>query len=68
MDACRYDGLLVGFRVGRSDANNDLNDLRNPLLQLGFEARTEGSRDLFRKSRILERITIYGEGLPAKTY
>ena len=68
MDACRYDGLLVGFLAGRSDANNGLNGLRNPLLQLGFEARTESSRDLFRVPRILERIAIYGEGLLTKTY
>ena len=68
MDACRYDGLLIGILAGESDANNDFNCLRNPVLQLGFEERTKGSHNLFWKSGIRKTRTIYGEVHLTKTY
>ncbi|MHB8337860.1 MAG: type II toxin-antitoxin system HicA family toxin [Ignavibacteriaceae bacterium] len=53
---------------GKSDANINFNDLINFLLSLGFEVRTRGSHNIFRKDGIEEKINLQKDGNNAKPY
>jgi len=64
----KYDKLLFQILRGTSDANIRFDDLRQLLLQLGFEERTRGSHHVFRKEGIQEKINVQQEGSKAKPY
>lgn len=53
---------------GRSDKNINFKDIRNLLLNLGFEERVWGSHHLFRKEGIAEKVSIQKDGNKAKAY
>ena len=53
---------------GTSDANIAFRDLCRILIRLGFEERTKGSHHIFRRTGILERITLQKDGNKAKPY
>ena len=60
--------LLNQILAGRGDANVAFDDLRNLLLQLGFELRIRGSHHLFRKAGVVEKINLQRDGNKAKPY
>jgi hypothetical protein len=53
---------------GTSDATIRFDDLRQLLLNLGFEMRVRGSHHIFRKAGIDEKINLQREGSEAKPY
>ena len=53
---------------GKSDANIRFEDLRQLLLNLGFEERIKGSHHSFRKEGIEEKPNLQRDGNKAKTY
>jgi predicted RNA binding protein YcfA (HicA-like mRNA interferase family) len=53
---------------GTSDAAIRFDDLRQLLLNLGFEMRVRGSHHIFRKGGIEEKINLQREGNEAKPY
>jgi predicted RNA binding protein YcfA (HicA-like mRNA interferase family) len=53
---------------GTSDATIRFDDLRQLLLNLGFEMRVRGSHHIFRKAGIDEKINLQREASEAKPY
>ena len=53
---------------GRSDANVGFDELRNLLINLGFEERVRSSHHIFVKSGVEELINLQSEGRKAKPY
>lgn len=53
---------------GKSDANIRFEDLRQLLLNLGFEERIKNSHHIFRKAGIEEKPNLQRDGNKAKTY
>jgi len=53
---------------GTSDAAIRFDDLRQLLLNLGFEMRVRGSHHIFRKAGIEEKVNLQREGSDAKPY
>ena len=53
---------------GKSDANINFEDLRNFLLDLGFEERIKGSHHSYRKEGIVEKPNLQRDGNKAKSY
>jgi predicted RNA binding protein YcfA (HicA-like mRNA interferase family) len=53
---------------GTSDAAIRFDDLRQLLLNLGFEMRVRGSHHIFRKAGIKEKVSLQREGSDAKPY
>ena len=53
---------------GTSDAAIRFDDLRELLLNLGFEMRVRGSHHIFRKAGIEEKVNLQREGSEAKPY
>jgi hypothetical protein len=53
---------------GTSDAAIRFDDLRQLLLNLGFEMRVRGSHHIFRKAGIEEKVNLQCEGCEAKPY
>lgn len=53
---------------GKSDANINFEDLRNFLLDLGFEERIKGSHHSYRKEGIVEKPNLQRDGSKAKSY
>jgi predicted RNA binding protein YcfA (HicA-like mRNA interferase family) len=53
---------------GTSDAAIRFGDLRQLLLNLGFEMRVRGSHHVFRKAGIEEKVNLQREGSKAKPY
>lgn len=47
---------------GKSDANINFEDLRNFLLDLGFEERIKGSHHSYRKEGIVEKPNLQRDG------
>ncbi|MCG6869966.1 MAG: type II toxin-antitoxin system HicA family toxin [Gammaproteobacteria bacterium] len=64
----RHEKLLIQILRGTSDANISFVDLRQLLIRLGFEERTRGSHQLFRKEGVEEKINLQREGNKAKPY
>lgn len=65
--------LLRRILDGRADADIGFSDLRALLLHfvlfhLGFEERTRGSRHIFRRADVEERINLQKQGNKAKPY
>lgn len=53
---------------GKSDTNIRFEDLRQTLLNLGFEERIKGSHHSFRKEGVEEKPNLQRDGSKAKTY
>jgi hypothetical protein len=53
---------------GLSDANIGFDDLVYVLEHYGFDRRTKGSHNIFRKAGIYERINLQKDGNKAKPY
>ena len=64
----KWDRLLEQILRGRSDANIPFNDLCGLLVHLGFERRTRGSHNVFRRSGIAEKPNLQRSGNDAKPY
>ena len=60
--------ILWQILKGSSDANIKFSDLRNLLIQLGFEERVKGNHHLYRKPEVYEKINIQKDGNKAKPY
>ena len=60
--------VLLNVLRGTSDANIRFEDLCNLLIRLGFDRRTSGSHNIFRKSGVIEKVNIQKEGSKAKPY
>ena len=63
-----FEKLLLQVLRGATDANIAFNDLRQLLLQLGFEERIKGSHHTFRRSGVIEKINLQKDGTKAKSY
>ena len=64
----KYDKLLFQILRGTSDANVPFNDLRQLLMNMGFEERIRGSHHIFRRPGIVDKINLQREGNKAKVY
>ena len=64
----KWDKLLDQILRGTSDANVPFEDLCNLLGRLGFERRTRGSHNIFRKAGIVEKPNLQNAGNNAKPY
>ena len=60
--------LLMKILRGKSDANINFEELRNILLNYGFEERIRGSHHLFVKQGVEELINLQKDGKAAKPY
>ncbi len=64
----KWDKLLDQILRGTSDANISFDDLCHLLVRLGFERRTRGSHNIFRKQGIPEMPNLQRSGNNAKPY
>ena len=64
----KWDKLLDRILRGSSDANISFDDLCGLLERLGFERRTRGSHNVFRRANIIERPNLQRSGNNAKPY
>ena len=64
----KWEKVLFQILRGANDANVSFSDLCNLLLRLGFEKRTRGSHNVFRKAGIAEKINLQSDGSKAKPY
>lgn len=64
----KWSKLLERILRGTSDANIAFDDLCGLLERLGFERRTRGSHNVFRKAGVLEKPNLQKSGPNAKTY
>lgn len=64
----KWDRLLERVLRGSSDAAIPFDDLCGLLERLGFERRTRGSHNVFRRAGIAERPNLQHSGRHAKPY
>jgi len=64
----KWEKVLLQVLRGTSDANIAFEDLCNLLVRLGFERRTSGSHNIFRKAGTIEKPNLQREGNKAKPY
>ena len=64
----KWEKILLQVLRGTSDANIAFEDLCYLLVRLGFERRTRGSHNIFRKAGIAEKPNLQREGNKAKPY
>ena len=64
----KFEKLRQKIMEGVSDANINFEDLRNFLLNLGFEERVKGSYHSFRKAGIADKPNLQRDGSKAKSY
>ncbi len=64
----KWEKLLERILCGRSDASISFDDLCGLLERLGFERRTRGSHNVFRRSGIVEKPNLQRHGSNAKVY
>ena len=64
----KWDKILEQVLRGSSDANIPFDTLCGLLLKLGFEQRTRGSHNIFRKHDIVEKPNLQRDGVNAKPY
>lgn len=64
----KWDKLLEQILRGSSDASIPFDDLCNLLVRLGFERRTRGSHNVFRRLDVIEKPNLQRAGANAKTY
>lgn len=60
--------LLTKILSGAADANISFADLRQLLLQLGFEERIRGDHHIFARQDVAEIINLQPKGANAKPY
>jgi hypothetical protein len=63
-----WDKLLDRVLRGTSDANISFDDLCGLLERLGFERRTRGSHNVFRRPGVAEKPNLQRSGNNAKVY
>ena len=64
----KFEKLRQRILDGNSDSNINFEDLRNFLIDLGFEERIKGGHHSFRKHGILEKPNLQRDGNKAKAY
>jgi hypothetical protein len=64
----RFEKVRQRIMDGKSDANINFEDLRNFLINLGFEERIKGSHHSFHKTGIIEKPNLQRDGSKAKSY
>ena len=64
----KWDKLIERILRGTSDAGIPFDDLCALLERLGFERRTRGSHNVFRRAGILEKPNLQRSGKTAKIY
>ncbi len=64
----KYDKLLFQILRGLSDSNIGFDELCGLLEYLGFEKRTRGSHNVFRRAGVEELINLQRDGSKAKPY
>ena len=64
----KWDKLLERVLRGTSDASIPFDDLCGLLERLGFERRTRGSHNVFRREGIMDRPNLQRSGSNAKVY
>jgi len=64
----KWDRLLERVLRGRSDASIPFDDLCGLLERLGFERRTRGSHNVFRRLGVIEKPNLQRSGKHAKVY
>jgi len=64
----KWDKLLDRILRGTNDANIPFVDLCGLLERLGFERRTRGSHNVFRRPGIIEKPNLQRSGKNAKVY
>lgn len=64
----KIDKLIFKILRGNSDTNISFNEIKNLLLNIGFEVRIKGSHHIFRKQGVEEKINIQKDGAKAKPY
>lgn len=64
----KWDKLLERVLRGTSDASISFDDLCGLLERLGFERRTRGSHNVFRRPGVVEKPNLQRAGSKAKPY
>jgi len=64
----KWEKLIERILRGTSDASISFDDLCGLLERLGFERRTRGSHNVFRRSGIVEKPNLQRHGSNAKVY
>ncbi len=64
----KWEKVLQQVLRGTGDANIRFEDLCNLLVRLGFERRTRGSHNIFRKAGVVEKPNLQRDGDKAKPY
>lgn len=64
----KWDKLLERILRGTSDADISFHDLCGLLVRLGFEKRTRGSHNVFRRAGVAEKPNLQRSGSNAKPY
>jgi hypothetical protein len=64
----KWDKLLDRVLRGTSDASISFDDLCGLLERLGFERRTRGSHNVFRRPGVMEKPNLQRAGSKAKVY
>jgi hypothetical protein len=64
----KWGKVLDQILRGRSDASIPFDDLCGLLLRLGFEKRTRGSHNVFRKPGVADKPNLQRDGNNAKPY
>lgn len=64
----KWDKLIERILRGTSDANISFDDLCGLLIRLGFEKRTRGSHNIFRRADVAEKPNLQRAGRNAKSY
>lgn len=64
----KWDKLIEQILRGTSDASIPFDDLCRLLIRLGFEKRTRGSHNVFRREGIQEKPNLQRSGRNAKPY
>ena len=64
----KWDKLLERVLRGTSDASISFDDLCGLLERLGFERRTRGSHNVFRRAGVTEKPNLQRAGSKAKVY
>ena len=64
----KWDKLVEQILRGTSDANIPFDDLCRLMVRLGFDQRTSGSHNIFRRPDVMERPNLQRAGRHAKPY
>lgn len=64
----KYDKVMEKILFGRSDNNIVFSELRQLLLQLGFQERIRGDHHIYSKEGVVEIINLQPLGAMAKPY